>query len=256
MCLIAFAWDIHPKYQLILAANRDEFYERPTSPADYWQDHPEILGGRDLKACGTWMAVSKYGKMAAVTNFRDPKNIRPDVRSRGEIPTGFLTGEAGGMEFAGHLHEIWNEYNGFNLLALDQQQQLLHYSNYERKINRIGRGIHGISNAYLNTPWPKVERARGRLKEAISSDFGHTDLLEMMGDTEVADEAALPDTGVPKDWEKALSAMCIRTEEYGTCCTTVITITRQGEVTFTEKSYPVGGRKEQTVHFEFQIEEK
>lgn len=253
MCLIVFAWDVHPKYKLILAANRDEFYERPTAPAHFWEDQPHILGGRDLQAGGSWMTISGEGKFAAVTNYRDPQNIRKNAVSRGEIPTRFLNSQDTPEVYLKQLHEKAAQHNGFNVLT-GNFQQLMHYSNYEGKLNVISPGIHGLSNALLDTGWPKVERAKSRLAELTGRAFSHEELLEMMGDTAVAEDAVLPETGVPRELEKALSAMCIRTEKYGTCCSTVITIDRQGSVAFTEKSYPVGGRKDESVQFQFQIE--
>lgn len=255
MCLIVFAWDSHPKYKLILAANRDEFYERPTAQARFWEADPDILGGRDLEAGGSWMTLSRTGKFSAVTNFRDLKNIKEDATSRGEIPIKFLKDSIEPEEYLKSLHLKADDYNGFNALV-GTPDNLLHYSNYERKINVIKPGIHGLSNALLNTSWPKVANAKSALKQITSQDFSHDELLQMMGNTEVAADQTLPDTGVSKELEKALSAMCIRTESYGTCCSTVITIDRFGEVVFTEKSFPVGHRKEGVVQYNFQIDEK
>lgn len=252
MCLIVFAWDVHPKYKLILAANRDEFYDRPSSPAGFWQDHPDILGGRDLKAGGSWMTVSSKGHVAAVTNYRDISNIKPDANSRGELPTGFMLSDCSPSAYIQQLHEHSETYNGFNILAATMDQ-MVHYSNYERKLNIVDRGIYGLSNALLDTNWPKVERAKRKFQTLVDDHFTHEQLIEMMGDTKIAEEAILPETGIPKEMEKALSAMCIRTENYGTCCSTVITLDRNGEVNFTEKSFPVGGRQEQTVHFQLTV---
>jgi len=252
MCLITFAWDVHPKYKLILAANRDEFYKRPSATAGFWHDDPNILGGKDLQAGGSWMTVSKQGKFAAVTNFRDPKNIRPDAASRGKLPTNFLQTIQSAEEYLNSIHEKAGRFNGFNLLV-GNFHELFHYSNYERKLNPISRGVHGLSNALLNTPWPKVELAKEKLDKLIREDFNHDDLIAMMADEAIADDEVLPDTGIPKDMERSLSSMCIRMPEYGTCCSTAITVDRDGKVEFTEKSYPVGNRKDQTVRFSFEV---
>ncbi len=252
MCLIAFAWDVHPKYKLIVSANRDEFYKRPTALAGFWEDIPNILGGRDLEANGTWMAVSANGKFAAVTNFRDLSNIREDAKSRGDIPTDFLNGSLPPYEFLQALHDHSEDYNGFNVIVSDQNE-MVHYSNYERKINLIKRGIHGLSNALLDTPWPKVERVKQKFGNAINEDFTAEGLIEMMSDVELADEQVLPDTGIPKDMELSLSAMCIRMEGYGTCCSTVITMDRMGVFSLTERSYPFGDRKDQIVEYSVDI---
>ena len=252
MCLIALAWDMHPKYKLILAANRDEFYQRPTAKAAFWEDQPNLLGGRDLQAGGTWMTITKKGRFAAVTNYRDLANIREDAASRGEIPTDFVNGQLRPEKFIQTLHEHAEDYNGFNVLVSDLRE-MDHYSNYERKINILKPGIYGLSNALLDTPWPKVELAKMNFESAINNSFTHEELLEVMTNTTIAPDEQLPDTGVPKEMERQLSAMCIRMENYGTCCSTVITVDRDGVVNFTEKSFPVGERKEGTAHFRFKI---
>ena len=252
MCLIVFAWDAHPKYKLILAANRDEFYERPTQAAHFWRDYPTILGGRDLKAGGTWMVISKSGRFATVTNYRDPKNILDDRASRGEIPTNFVISDSSPAKYLEDLHTHAGDYNGFNTLISDQQT-MLHYSNCQGTPNVITPGIHGLSNSLLDTPWPKVLKAKEKLETLMKSDFAHDDLLMIMDDRQLAEDHALPETGVSYELEKALSAMCIRTERYGTCCSTALTIDRDGFVSFTEKSYAVGDREEKTVTFEFQL---
>lgn len=249
MCLIVFAFDAHPKYSLILAANRDEFYARPTLVADYWRDNPNILGGRDQKAGGTWMALHKHGRFAAVTNYRDLKNIRDDARSRGDLPVNFLSGNQSPQEYLSDMHAEAGEYNGFNLLTYDGSR-MGHYSNYEGKVNVLEPGIYGLSNALLNTPWPKVEKLKSEFSKVIADDFAHDDLLNLLTDSTRADDAQLPDTGVGFDLEKMLSAICIKSENYGTCCSTVLTIEKSGKVEFTERTYPVGNRVEGQVTFE------
>ncbi|WP_258102860.1 NRDE family protein [Marinoscillum sp. MHG1-6] len=246
MCLIVFAWDKHPKYKLIVAANRDEFYERPTLQAATWPDHPEIFGGRDQKAMGTWMAISKNGKFGALTNYRDLSNIREDVRSRGEIIPDYLLGDKSPKGFLESLHEYSQDYNGFNFLACDFHN-MLHYSNQERKLNTVPAGIHGLSNSLLDTPWPKVSALKKSVQQAIQKDFSHEDLLELLSNENTFDESILPRTGVPIELEIALSAACIRTEQYGTCSSSVLTVDRLGEVTFTEKTYALGGREESLI---------
>ncbi len=252
MCLIVFAWDVHPKYKLILAANRDEFYHRPTAPLGYWEEYPEILGGRDLEAGGSWMAVDTKGKFAAVTNYRDLKNIKKDATSRGEIPTNFLTQEISPKAYLEGIDIKASDYNGFNALIGDQQE-LFHYSNYENKINTIQPGIYGLSNALLDTPWPKVERAKAKFSNIIHNDWMTPELIKMMEDDTLARDEQLPDTGVSYDLEKGLSPMCIRMENYGTRCTTVITMDREGEINFTERSFPVGERKDETIEHSIQL---
>ena len=252
MCLITFAYQVHSKYKFILAANRDEFYARPTAPAHWWEDHDEIFGGRDLLAQGTWIAIHKNGRLAMVTNYRDIKNIKPDAQSRGDLPVNFLLSNQSSENYASDVCRAGNNYNGFNLLVMSDN--LVHASNYDGIINTLELGIFGLSNALLDTPWPKVTRARRAFSELMQTDFTPENLIEMMQDEHRAPDNHLPDTGLDYDREKALSAMCIRTPDYGTCCSTAITIDYEGNVDFVEKSYPVGDRKDETVSFNFQIE--
>ncbi len=252
MCLIVFAYKTHPNYKLILAANRDEFYDRPTTTADWWEDHPTILGGRDLKAKGTWMGVDKEGRFAAVTNFRDLSNIRDDARSRGDLPVDFLRNGNSSKEYIEEVLKRASEYNGFNLLTMDNE--MIHISNYENKINTLSEGVFGLSNALLDTAWPKVERSKRSFESQINKGFQLEDLITLMQDEEVAIDNDLPETGLPLEMERAVSAMCIRTPNYGTCCSTAITIDYDGNVEFIEQSYPVGARQEKSVRHSFKIE--
>lgn len=251
MCLIVFAYKTHPKYKFILAANRDEFYSRPTSTAGWWSDKSDILGGRDLKAKGTWMAIDKSGRFATVTNFRDIKNIKDGARSRGDLPVNFLEGNHTAKEYAEKVFGEGDQYNGFNLLALDRE--LSHVSNYGKKVSILDAGIYGLSNALLDTPWPKVEKSKSLFQSKIKEDFELDELIQLMQNTEVATDRELPPTGLPIEMERAVSAMCIRTENYGTCCSTAIAIDYEGNVEFMEKNYPVGDRTDEIVSFSFKI---
>ncbi|MEM9340406.1 MAG: NRDE family protein, partial [Bacteroidota bacterium] len=217
------------------------------------EDHPGILGGRDLQAMGTWMAISKKGRFAAVTNYRDPSNIRSDVKSRGDLPLNFLTGDQAPKVYGQVLQQSTEDYNGYNLLAFDGA--MVHFSNYENRVNELEPGIHGLSNALLNTSWPKVRKAKERLKEHIANDAIQSEyLIEMMQDTALAEDDQLPETGLSMERERALSPMCIRTSDYGTCCSTFVTVDYEDNVQFMEKSYPVGLRKDESVFFTFKIE--
>lgn len=248
MCLIVFAYKVHPKYKFILAANRDEFYQRPTTTAHWWEGS-ELLAGRDLKAKGTWMAVDKQGRFAAVTNFRDIKNIREDARSRGDLCVNFLEGSQSAHSYSEEVLNEGAQYNGFNLLTLDNQ--MAHASNYDSQVNLLSPGVYGLSNALLDTSWPKVNRSKEFFHSKIDGDFDIISLIELMQNEEVASDAELPETGLPIEMERAVSAMCIRTENYGTCCSTAITIDYEGNVEFMEKSYPVGDRIEETKYYNF-----
>ncbi|SNS49448.1 Uncharacterized conserved protein, contains NRDE domain [Ekhidna lutea] len=252
MCLITYAYKAHPKYKFILAANRDEFYARPTAVAHWWEDHPEILGGRDLEAKGTWMAIHKNGRFAAVTNFRDIQNIKSDAQSRGDLPVNFLLSKERPTTYSRDVFSSGDKYNGFNLITLDQE--LAHVSNYDKQVNMIDPGVYGLSNALLDTPWPKVEKSKREFNTLIKQPFKLEQLIEMMQDTETAPDDQLPETGLDYDREKAVSAMCIKTPDYGTCCSTALTIDYEGNVSFMEKSYAVGNRKEDAVSFNFKVD--
>ncbi len=253
MCLIVLGRNIHPKYKLILVANRDELYERPTKVAHYWNGPNQLLAGKDLEAGGTWIGVNQMGHIAAVTNYRDPTNYQNNKASRGQIPVNFLDSRVLADQYIRNLEKESSRFNGYNLLVLDNND-LMHYNNQNGEPSKLADGIHAVSNATLNTPWPKVVRSKEMFKSIVESNFSHDDLIEMMGDSKTANLEDLPDTGIPKDLEEAVSAMCIRTEKYGTCSTTAITITNDGEVSFTEKSYPVGKRNEGIERFSFKID--
>lgn len=253
MCLIVLGKNIHPKYRLILAANRDEVYERPTKPVHYWDKPNQLLAGKDLEAGGTWLGINRYGDLAAVTNFRDPINYQPGKSSRGQIPVDFLEGRANPDQYLHHLQEKASNFNGYNLLG-QKEERLFHYNNQLQTVTELNDGIHAVSNATINTPWPKVVKAKEMFKTLTEGAFDHDALVEMMSNRETADPEKLPDTGIPLEMEVAVSAMCIRTEKYGTCSCTVITITHDEEVEFSEKSYPVGNRTEATVRYSYRIQ--
>ena len=253
MCLITFAINCHPDYSLILAGNRDEFYDRPTTYAHYWEDIPHLLAGRDLQGGGTWLGISKTGRLAAVTNYRDPQNMRADARTRGDLTTAFLKDDdLSAREYLSGLHEKADEYNGFNLLLFDGEKAF-HYSNYEKSINELPAGVYGLSNALLDTPWPKLVRLKKSFEDAFSQQVAHEDLLAILEDSELAADHDLPDTGIPYEWEKAISSICIQTDNYGTCCSTVVTIDKRGQASFTERSFPVGARENKVVQFSFDL---
>jgi uncharacterized protein with NRDE domain len=249
MCLIVFSMNEHPDYPLILAANRDEFYHRPTQSADFWEEAPHLLAGKDLQAGGTWMGLSTDGKFAAVTNYRDPSNIDLQAKSRGNLPVDFLRGDLLPYEYLQQLDHQAEAFNGFNLLVM-QGQHMYHYSNYERKINKVSSGVHALSNALLDTSWPKTERVKSKFSALLDQEVNPDALLEMMQDTREASEDELPETGIGTKLEKAISPICIRTENYGTCSTSVVLLNKQGRWTFVEQTYAVGDRKAGLKQFE------
>lgn len=253
MCLIAFHLKDHPTYAFIMAANRDEFYDRPTAPAHFWEEQADILAGKDLHAGGTWLGITKAGRIAALTNYRDPLSIQEDRISRGEIVKDFLAGDMHPTEYMDFLESQKTCYNGFNLL-LGTVDDMYYYSNMTTSSHAISAGTHALSNKFLNTPWPKVERAREHLNTYVSEQktIDVADLLRLMEHVEPAEDRALPDTGVGIDLERKLSPMFIHMPNYGTRSTTIIAITHEGEVSFVEQTY-VDGKPTHTVSEQFRL---
>lgn len=237
MCLIFLSINYHPRYKLIVAANRDEFYKRKTAAAHYWKDHPNIVGGRDLEAQGTWMAMTKAGRMGMVTNYRDLSNINPNAPSRGKLVSDFLLSDATADEYLKEINESAAEYNGFNLI-LGTPEGLSYYSNYQSKIVPLVPGFYGLSNHLLNTPWPKVERGKSMMIPVLQHDQVEPDLLfEVLRDEKIAMDSELPKTGLDIERERALSAMFIKTPNYGSRCSTVIMIDKKNKVNYIERVY-------------------
>ncbi len=243
MCLIALALDADPAYRLVVAANRDEFYARPTAPAAWWEDAPQVLAGRDLREGGTWMGVTRDGRFAAITNYRDPGFAQlAGAPSRGALVADFLRGSADAEAYARDVAARAAEYNGFNLLVGDDDG-LFYLSNRAPGVRRLEPGVYGLSNALLDTPWPKVLRARAAVADALAraeGDEWDSSLWEMLADRVIAADDALPDTGVGAERERLLSPPFIRTDVYGTRASTVLTIARDGEVRFVERSAAPG----------------
>lgn len=237
MCLIFLSVQDHPHYKLIVAANRDEFYQRKTAPADYWQDHPEILGGRDLEAHGTWMAMNKKGHIAMVTNYRDIRNIKPVAPSRGALVTNYLLETGSPENYLNQLVLKDDAYNGFNLIV-GSAEELWYHSNYKKGVYRLSPGLYGLSNHLLDTPWPKVERGLEKMREILTADEISSDsLFEVLVDDVIASDDKLPDTGVGLERERALSSMFIKSPGYGTRCSTVVLVDKSNNVQFSERVY-------------------
>lgn len=255
MCLIVFAFNHHPEYPLILAGNRDEFYAREAEQAHIWDTDPAILAGKDLRAGGTWLGVSKKGEFGAITNYRDLDNPIEGERSRGEIIPGFLTRSGKARQKLNRLKQSLQHYSGFNLLA-GNKEQLYYLNNVHGKIDPVEPGIHGISNAVLNTPWPKVEMAKLEFKKAITpKSIDRERIFRLLKNSETFPEESLPETGLSPEMEKAVSPIFIETEGYGTRCSNLLTIDSGGRINFIEKTYPVSdGTSEIINEFTFETE--
>ncbi|MEO8588567.1 MAG: NRDE family protein [Flavobacteriales bacterium] len=242
MCLIVLAYKVHPRYPLIVAANRDEFLERPTLPAAFWPDAPHILAGRDLKAGGTWLGFTKAGRFAALTNYRDLRRPPVNGPSRGALVRQVLEGDPTTIE--------GDHFDGFNLLY-GAIGKLRYYNNIEGSGGPLAPGVHGISNHLLDTPWPKVVKARDRFAEVIKSDVPSVgDLFGLLNDPRRAPDEALPDTGLDLDRERALSSVFISTKGYGTRCSTVLMVDSKGRVLFEERTHQPRG----DVRFDFDLD--
>ena len=239
--MILLAYDVHPEYRLILAANRDEFYDRPTLPMAFWEDHPDILAGRDLKGGGTWLGMTCSGRFSAITNYRESGGPNPDAPSRGYLVSAFLSENSPSQVYLEAVSAIGQTYSGFNLIVGDAFG-LFYYSNREPGIHRLDPGWYGLSNHHLNTPWPKVEKGIALLKSAIlNSDPVNMDpIFRLLKNREVPPDDRLPDTGVGKEWERILSPMFIQSPGYGTRSSSVMLIGRNGRAQVAEQTFEAG----------------
>lgn len=250
MCLIFAAVNYHPAYKLIVAANRDEFYNRRTSAAAYWDDYPHVLGGRDLEAGGTWMGMTTGGKISMLTNYRDPKNIKTNAPSRGHLVADYLEQEVNAADYIKHVQVHASEYNGFNMI-MGTIDELYYLSNYKEGVTKLDGGLYGLSNHLLDTPWPKVVKGKKKLEGLLSKPNITTDeLMTFLYDDEVA-TANLPNTGVSPELERALSSMFIKTPNYGSRCSTIVLVDRNNKVQFTERVYNLTTFEYTTSSFEF-----
>ncbi len=241
MCLVNFQYSQHPVYSLIVAANRDEFYDRPTAPAHFWSDFPLVLAGRDLLQMGTWLGISKNGRFAALTNYRDPTQ-KDGKYSRGNIVKDFLISNERPSDYIDQLSKNHDSYGGFNIL-LANDQQFFHYNNMLDEKNEIPPGTHSLSNHTLNTPWPKAQRGKKELNEYLQTHPSHVcpkEIFNILANEEVAEDQFLPSTGVDLELERALSPLFIKTPHYGTRSSTVLMVDREKNVQFIERSYRNG----------------
>jgi uncharacterized protein with NRDE domain len=237
MCFIVFAYQVHPSYRFIAAANRDEYYQRPTSPADFWKETPQILAGRDLKEGGTWMGVTRGGKFAAITNYRDPSTLKKDAPSRGRLVSDFLAGSESAASYIGNISRQGQKYNGFNLVCGDLRD-LFVYSN-RGSIEKLEPGIYGLSNHLLDSPWPKVTRGKDSLTEAIQKKGTDLEkaLFSILSSRKKAPDPKLPSTGIGLEMERLLSPIFIESPGYGTRSSTVLLMARNKWVKFVEKVF-------------------
>ena len=253
MCLIFLSFRQHPTYDLVIAANRDEFYQRKTAPAAFWQDHPHILGGRDLEAGGTWMGLTTKGHFSMLTNYRDPFHINPSAPSRGHLVSKYLEEMPAPASYLAGIEKSGNHYNGFNLVA-GTPSEIWYYSNYGRPAEKLEPGFYGLSNHLLNSPWPKIVRGKERIAPVLQQRrIQPEELFELLYDETRAQDQELPDTGIGLERERALSSMFIKTQGYGSRSSTVVLITKDGHVQFSERVYDVSTFQSHTANFEFDL---
>ena len=258
MCLICIALKAHPDYPLIIAANRDEFYARPTHHAHYWNEHSQLLAGKDLLARGTWLGITRSGRFAAITNYRDCDN-RTYHKSRGDIVRDFLTDNAtnkeGKQNYMEQLHHSRSDYAGYNCFYgnLSIEPELHYYANHTQQPSRLTPGIHGLSNASLDTPWLKVTEGKKNIESLIKQPFNEEAWLNMLADEEKAAPEQLPDTGIDKETEHLLSSRFIQSDDYGTRSSTLITVSQNNDVKFIERNFSQNGKAEETRLFQFQL---
>ncbi|MGH8539371.1 MAG: NRDE family protein [Stenotrophobium sp.] len=243
MCLISFTWRAHPRHALVLAANRDEFHDRPTAAANWWADAPDVFGGRDLSQGGGWLALSRRNRLAAVTNVRRMVPLDPAAPSRGKLVADFMRGTQSAADFATALTARAGTYAGFNLLLYDGDE-LIYANNHPVPVwTRVEPGVHGLSNAALDTPWPKLRRLRQQVADWTTRDEADPlQLFAPLSDQRPAPDAELPDTGVGIEMERFLSSAFIRSARYGTRCSTVLTFDAAGPTFFAERRFSADGK--------------
>jgi uncharacterized protein with NRDE domain len=238
MCLIVVGWRSHPDYPLVVAANRDEFFARPSSPIARWPDAPQVIGGLDLEAGGTWLGITESGRFAAVTNVREPGMAKGDC-SRGTMTRDFLTANTSADNFAAQID--CRRYSGFNLL-LGDGDSLVYYSNRDTPPRRLEPGIYGLSNHLLDSPWPKLLAARQRFGEALPGLPDESAFFKLLADQVIVDDENLPATGVSIEWERLLSAIFVKSANYGTRASTLAWQRADGAICVHEQSFGPNGQ--------------
>ena len=227
MCLVAFALDAHPRQRLVLVGNRDEFFARPAARLAPWPDAPQVIAGRDLEAGGTWLGVTRDRRWAVLTNVRDPRNPRPSTRSRGALPADFLTSSRSARDYAFEVAGARDDFDGFNLIVGDPGGAFVVSTRHD-DVFALEAGVYGLSNDRLDTPWPKVRRARRDLRRVLEGDVTTDALLSVLEDVARAPDRDLPDTGVGLDLERVLSPVRIVAGDYGTRVSTALVLEDDG----------------------------
>ncbi|MCF2946853.1 NRDE family protein [Paraglaciecola aquimarina] len=236
MCILFVAVNQHKDYPLIIAANRDEFFNRQTAESHFWPKTEQVLAGKDLVAGGSWMGINQDGFIAALTNIRNPEKVNNQAITRGTLVSQYL--ETPNVDYAQTLAQTKHQYNGYNLL-FGQWNKLSVYNNHLDTLQALDTGVYGLSNANLNSPWPKIQKGVSQLEEYCRSDFpiDANTLFELLLDNTKADDPHLPKTGVPIELERHLSSIFIQGDDYGTRSSTVLTIDKNHKVNWQERTY-------------------
>ncbi|GAC1677218.1 MAG: NRDE family protein [Steroidobacteraceae bacterium] len=255
MCLVLVVWRAHPLHRCLVAANRDEFHARPTARAVWWPDRPQILAGRDLQAGGTWLGLTRTGRFAALTNYRDPEQRNKLAPSRGALVTAMLESRGTVAEGLAFLRRVAGDYNGFNLIFSDGERLGI-YESVRGCGRELAPGIYGLSNHLLDTPWPKVQNAKSRLATALGELTDTAPLLDLLRDDRPAPDAQLPRTGVTLEWERLLSSAFVRAPDYGTRCSTIVRIEHLGRAYFDEWSWNSVGAEIDRTSLQLELESR
>ena len=254
MCLVVFGLHAHPLHPLVVAANRDELLERPADPAAFWPGRDGLLAGRDRAAGGTWMGVTRTGRFAALTNVRDPRTFDPAAPSRGGLVVDFLSSREEPPAHLRHLAADPVRRNGYNLLA-GAGGRVAWLSNAVGTPREVEPGVHAVSNALLDTPWPKTRRTAARLGEILArgAAVDPEELFSLLADREPAPDGELPDTGVGLEAERLLSPPFIVSPGYGTRGSTLLVVARGGRAVFLERRFDARFREAETTRFELEF---
>ncbi len=255
MCLILIGNHVHPAYPLVIAANRDEYFQRPTQKAAFWDDYPSILAGRDLEKGGTWLGIDADGRVAAVTNYREPPGPAPGNLSRGFLVRDYLIGSGTAAEYLTDVSKKLDRYDGFNLFAGDQKS-LFFLSTYVHKPRLLDPGIHGISNGELDYPWPKVILGKSRFGKLLQDpvEIDENKLFELMADRSVPDISSMPPSDLDQKTQRMVAPIFVHGDNYGTRSTTILLCDQNGRIRFIEKSFDKKGKPSDIVTFEFTLE--
>lgn len=248
MCLLVLAWHTHPRYRLIVAANRDEYHDRPAEPLGPWPPPEEMLAGRDLRAGGTWLGVDRRRRFGVITNYRDLQGTATAAPSRGRLIPGYLRQGAGPGEYLATLEREASGYGGFNLLLADGDSLWYGSNRVTPFARRLSTGVHALSNESLDSPWPKLLRVRARFEAWLSdnenaSQLGVAALFALLDDRSPATDAESVPTGLSPEWERAVSAPFVQHPQYGTRCSTVVLMEASGGLLVAERRFDRQGRR-------------